>query len=253
MSRSHLVIPDAHAHPDHNNDRADYLAQLIIDLHPDVVINMGDCFDMPSLSSYDKGKRSFQGKSYYADISSGNEFQERMWGPVKARKKKLPLRIQLVGNHEHRIEKALDASPELVGTIGAFDFNFDAYNDIVVPYDGIIPGEIEVDGISYSHYFVSGLLGRPIGGLHPAYSLLTKRYASSTAAHSHVLDYATYASPRGWLNSLVAGCYVDYKSSWAGQAQRLWWSGIIFKEEVENGQYDPTFISMKQLQKEYGG
>ncbi len=46
MARSHLVIPDPHAQPGYNNDRADYLAGLIIDLNPDVVIviSMGHAF-----------------------------------------------------------------------------------------------------------------------------------------------------------------------------------------------------------------
>ena len=30
----HLVVPDSHAHPDYNNDRADWLGQLIADLKP---------------------------------------------------------------------------------------------------------------------------------------------------------------------------------------------------------------------------
>lgn len=253
MSRSHLLIPDPHARPDYNNRRADYLAKLIIDLRPDVVINMGDVFDMPSLSSYDKGKRSFQGKSYAKDIAAGLEFQDRIWSPVKTRKKKLPLRVQIVGNHEHRVEKALDLSPELEGTIGSQDFCFQEFNDIVVPYDGLYPGEITLDGITYAHFFVSGVLGRPISGLHPAYTLLTKRHVSSTAAHNHTLDYYQYPRPDGrWLHGLLAGCYLDYHSPWAGQAQKLWWNGVIFKEEVENGQYDLTLISLQQLEKEYG-
>ena len=42
MTKVHLVIPDPHAHPDHNNNRADWLGQLILDLKPDVVVNLGD-------------------------------------------------------------------------------------------------------------------------------------------------------------------------------------------------------------------
>lgn len=249
---SHLVIPDIHAHPDHDNVRADYLSQLIIDLQPDVVINLGDQFDMSSLSGYDKGKRSFVGRSYKNDLNSGLEFSERLWEPVRARKKRLPYRIYIEGNHEHRIEKALDLNPELVGTIDFKDYDLDRYYDEVVRYEGSTPGIIEVDGVNYSHYFISGVLGRPISGEHPAYSLSTKLGGSVTAGHLHTVDYNVRTDVYGRKrHALIAGCFFDYNSDWAGKANDLYWRGVVVKRNVFNGEYDPEFISMNQLVKEY--
>jgi hypothetical protein len=248
----HLVIPDPHAHPLHDNNRADILAQLIIDVQPDVVVNLGDQFDMASLSGYDKGKRSFVGRSYRADINAGVEFSERLWEPVRARKKKLPRRVYLEGNHEHRIEKALDLNPELVGTIGFDDFELDTYYDDVVKYNGATPGIIEVDGINYSHFFISGVMGRPISGEHPAYSLSTKLGGSVTAGHLHTLDYNVRTDVYGRKrHALVAGCFFDYVSDWAGSANDLYWRGVIIKRNVEAGNYDAEFVSLDQLKKEY--
>jgi hypothetical protein len=68
---THLVIPDQHAHPDFHNKRADWLGQLIKELRPDVVINIGDAADMPSLSSYDKGTKGFQGRKSWRATMSG--------------------------------------------------------------------------------------------------------------------------------------------------------------------------------------
>ena len=68
MSRTHLIIPDPHAHPDFHNERADWLGKLIKYLKPDVVINIGDAADMPSLCSYDKCTRAFGVRSYRKDI-----------------------------------------------------------------------------------------------------------------------------------------------------------------------------------------
>ena len=104
----HLVIPDAHAHPDHPNNRADYVGRLIAELKPDVVVDLGDTADFPSLSSYDKGKRSFAGRSYRRDIDSHNEYQDRLWHPIKRAKRRMPLRVRLIGNHEQRIDRVLD-------------------------------------------------------------------------------------------------------------------------------------------------
>lgn len=250
---SHLVISDQHAHFEHSNHRADYLAQLIIDIHPDVVINIGDAADMPSLSAYDKGKRSFHGKSYKKDIEAHLEFQERMWGPVRARKKKMPRRIFLEGNHEHRIERALDLSPELEGTIGFKDFDLDRYYDEIIRYDGDTPGIVEVDGVQYAHYFISGVLGRPIGGMHPAASLIAKGLTSCTAGHLHLADWSTHTTADGRkLMGCLCGVYQDYDSGWAGKINQLWWRGLVFKTNVDAGRYDPAFISLNTLQKAYG-
>lgn len=250
---THLVIPDPHAHPNFNNERADYLAKLIIDLKPDVVVNLGDQFDMASLSGYDKGKRSFVGRSYALDISAGLEFSERLWEPVRATKKRLPYRVFLEGNHEHRIEKALDLNPELEGTIGFDDYDLDRYYDAVVRYEGSTPGIVNIDGINYAHYFISGVMGRPISGEHPAYSLVSKLGDSVTAGHLHTTDYCVRTSVDGTKRQgLVAGCYFDYNSDWAGAANNLYWRGVVVKRNVENGMYDPEWISMDQLKKEYG-
>lgn len=250
---THIVIPDPHAHPDFNNERADWLGKLILDIKPDTVINLGDCADMASLSTYDKGKRAFAGRSYRADINAHLDFQERMWHPIKKAKRKLPYSVVFEGNHEHRIEKALDLSPELSGTIGFDDFRFQDYYDDVVRYEGGTPGIREVDGIAYAHYFISGIMGRPLGGVKPAYAISLANGISSTCGHIHTLDYSvrTLVSGRK-INCLVAGVFQDYDSPWAGKINPLWWRGVIVKRNVENGLYDPQFISMEALRKEYG-
>lgn len=253
MTKTHLVIPDPHAHPEHHNERADWLAKLIKDVRPDVVVNLGDAADMPSLSSYDKGKRSFQGRNYRDDIDAHLEFQDRMWSPVKRSKKKLPYSVVFEGNHEHRLKRALDLSPELDGAIGFKDFEFERYYNDVIEYRGTTPGIHVVDNIHYAHFFVSGVMGRPIGGEHPAYSLLTKEFVSCTCGHVHTADYAIRTTVGGKkINGLVAGVYQDYHSDWAGEVNKLWWRGVVLKHNVEDGNYDPQFISLEALRKEYG-
>lgn len=252
MSKLYLIIPDQHAHPDFPNDRADWLSRLIIDIKPDVVVNMGDAADMASLSSYDKGKRSFHGRSYKKDIEAHLDFQCRLWDPVRARKKRMPYRVVLEGNHEVRVERALDLSPELEGTIGFKDYLFEDYYDDVVRYDGGTPGIIELDGILFAHYFITGVSGRPLGGERPAHMLLAKNSTSCVAAHSHTLDFATRRTVSGkTLNGLVVGCYQDYINDWAGNVGKLWRSGVAVLSDVDDGNFDFQWISMEQLRKAY--
>lgn len=249
---THLVIPDSHAHYQHHNKRAEWLAQLIIDVKPDVVIHIGDSADLPSLSSYDKGKRSFHGRTYRQDIDAHLDFQDRLWSPLQRRKKRMPRTVFCIGNHEQRIAKALDLSPELDGTISFRDLDLGRWYDTIVPYDGTSPGVIDVDGIQYAHYFVSGGMGRPIGGLHPAASLVNKRMVSSTCGHSHGADFRLHTAGDGRrVMGAFVGCYQDYVNDWAGEAAKGWWSGVLMKHHVERGQYDPEFISLDRIRKAY--
>jgi hypothetical protein len=253
MSSTHLIIPDQHAHPEFNNNRADLLAKLIKDVRPDVVVNIGDAADMPSMSSYDKGTKGFQGRSYRKDINSHLEFQDRLWAPVKRSKKRLPHRVVLEGNHEHRVKRAINASPELDGAISFDDFDFKSYYDEVVEYNGGTPGVVTIDGVSYAHYFISGVACKPISGEHQAYTLLTKQFTSCTQGHTHTTDFAMRTDVNGRrMQGLVVGVYQDYVSEWAGEANRMWWSGVVVKRNVEDGHYDPQWISLEALEKEYG-
>lgn len=255
MSRTYLVVPDQHAHPDFNNDRAVWLGQLIKDLRPDVVVNMGDAADMPSLSGYDKGKASFHGRRYEADIESHLDFQDKMWAPVRKTKKKQPYRVVLEGNHEQRMKRALEYQPELGGDrygMSFRDFEFDKVYHEVIEYNGSTPGIWTNDGISFSHYFVSGVMGRPISGLHHAASLVSKNYCSCVAAHSHTVDWSVRTRTDGRrIMGLVAGCYQDYESPWAGAVNKLWWPGVVVLKDVEDGMYDPTFISLANIRRMY--
>lgn len=249
---THLVIPDCHAHPSYSNVRADWLARLIIDVSPNVVVNIGDSADMESLCSYDKGKRAFHGRSYAKDVAAHLEFQDRLWGPVRRRKKKLPRTVYLEGNHEHRIEKALDLSPELQGTIGLKDLDLDRYYDEVVRYKGQTPGIIQIDQVNYAHYFVSGIMGRPVSGKHPAFSLVSTGGSSCTAGHSHLADWYVHSGIGGKKTmGCVVGVYQDYDSEWAGVVNDLWWRGVVVKRNVSEGTYDPEFVSLGRLKKEY--
>lgn len=248
-----LVIPDQHADPRHDNSRADLLGKFLLDSRPDIVVNLGDCADMASLSAYDRGKRSFYGRNYRADLEAHLDFQERMWAPIRAAKRKMPYSIVLEGNHEHRIEKALDLSPELEGTMSFNDYDFNRHYDEVIRYRGATPGTIEIHGVTFAHYLTSGVLGRPIGGLHSAYSLVAGTLASCVVGHSHLSDYHSRTSVDGRVvQGLVAGCFFDYDHEWAGeQVNKLYWRGIVLLKDVENGRFDPEWISLSRLKKAY--
>ncbi len=249
---THLIIPDPHSMPGKHNERACWAGRLINDVKPDVVIVLGDTADMPSLCSYDKGKKSFQGRTYEADIRAHGDFQDKLWTTVRAAKKKMPQRVTLIGNHEERIGRAIEVQPELEGVIGYDDLELEYWYDAVIPYNGGTPGSIVIDGIKYSHYSITGVSGRPISGEHTAYSLLAKQYLSCVVGHLHTLDYCVRTRADGKkIMGLCAGVFQDYVADWAGEANSLWWRGLVVLRNVEDGCYDIQCISLASLKKEY--
>lgn len=249
---SHLILPDSHAHPDHNNDRYEWAGKLVADLKPDVVISIGDWADMPSLSSYDRGTKGYEGRRYSKDVASAIDAQERFFAPIRSRKKKLPRFVQLEGNHEYRIKRAINSdAAHLDGVISPDDLGYRDFGWEYVEYEGATPGIIEIDGIAYSHYFTSGIMGRPIGGVNPAYQLVTKYGHSCTQGHSHTFAYYHRANAVNEVNGLVCGVYSDWFMDYAGAANEMWWPGVVLKTNVENGRYDLQQISLRTIREVY--
>lgn len=212
------------------------------------MVDIGDFYDMPSLCSYDKGTKGFEGRRYKADIAAGNEAQDRLLAPIRKAKKKLPRFVRTLGNHEDRISRAVDRDPVLEGTIGLSDLLSKEYHWEEYPFREIV----DVDGIDYSHYFVTGTSGRPVSGEHPAHMLLTKRFKSSTMGHDHRLDFCVRSSGARKLYGLICGNFQDYHADYANQGNSLWSRGVVIKRNVEQGQYDFEWVSMKRLKEVYG-
>lgn len=256
---NHLIIPDAHVKPGQSLLRFEYLGRLILDQKPEKIICLGDFADMESLCSYDKGKKDYSRRNYIEDIEAARVAQDVLFYPIreynkhrKENKKKQykPKLYMLMGNHENRINRAIDLDHVLLdGLISEEDLGYEENGWEVIPF--LQP--LYLDGIAYSHYFVSGIMGRPISGEHPAASLLAKQHMSCTVGHSHVLDYAvrTVANSRK-IHGLSAGCFLSHRESYAGPANDLWWKGVLMKHDVSKGQYDLEMISLKRLEEEYG-
>ena len=53
MARRHLIIPDAQIKPGQNLDHIDWAAKAIVEYRPDVIVVIGDWWDMSSLSTHE--------------------------------------------------------------------------------------------------------------------------------------------------------------------------------------------------------
>jgi hypothetical protein len=241
-----------------------YLRDLAL-LHPDdniKVIDMGDWEDMESLSSYDIGKKSYEGRRYQRDIAAALDARQKTNQAIddhneRARehhKRRIFVeKYSLGGNHsEGRIAKVINDTPMLDGTIGVGDFQHDRYGWQYVPF----LKTLELDGFTYQHYFISGVMGRPIGGESPGLALIKKTLTSCISGHSHILDISQRTTPSGraiW--GIHSGCFLD-KDQWegyAGPANKLWRRGILVLDDVKDGDFkNYQWLSVEELERMYG-
>jgi hypothetical protein len=257
MGKTAVVFSCGHADPDVSNDRFTLLGNLIWDVKPDYVIDLGDGADMRSLNSYDgRYPQAIVSQNYEADIDVYNDSQERLRHKFRKHKRKKPYWIGMEGNHENRIKKALAADPRLEGQRYGISFGhlqtkhwFDRYYE----YENSGPAIAKYDDVLYAHYFSSGNFGTATSGLHHAYTILQNNYLSSTCGHSHkrAMYFKDGVRPNGAIGAVV-GCMKGKEESWAGQANKDWWSGALIKHNIEGGMYEPQWVSLKTMEKEYG-
>jgi len=245
-----LVIGDPHAHPDYSNIRFTALGRFIAKERPEVIVCIGDMADMPSLSSYDRGTKGFEGRRYRKDVASVIDAQEKLFAPIKKIRGYKPQLHMCLGNHEDRITRAINASPELDGAIGIEDLKYKEFGWKVTPFKRCVT----IKGITFSHYFTSGVGGRPISSVHIGYALITKLHCSAVQGHSHLYDHAEQTRPDGQkVFGLSAGCFShpNYTETWCRDTEYQWWRGVIMLEGLDGEGYYNSIraITQRSLQK----
>jgi hypothetical protein len=248
LGRVHMVIPDIQAKPNVRHDHMRWVANYALDKRPDVIVQIGDWADMPSLSLYDKGKRSYEGRRYVNDIDAANFslnlFEETIanYNRTHPEDQYNPRKVITLGNHEYRIERATQLDAALEKKLRLDDLDFDRCGWEVYPFLEVV----EIDGIEYSHYFISGSMGRPVSS---AAALLKARGGSATMGHVQRMDVAYH--PQTQMIGLMCGtCYLhdeDYLGPQGNAAPRQ----VIMKHEVEDGRYDLMAVSLRFLEKRY--
>jgi hypothetical protein len=255
MPRKHAVIPDCQVEPGVDISHMDWIGDYLIDKQPDVIVCIGDFFDMASLSLYDRGKASFEGKRYKKDVEYGIEAMTRLLAPMKAynerraKNKEKQYRPEMhftLGNHEQRILRAVDDDAKLEGVIGLEDLKLEEFGWKVHPFLEVAI----VDGVAYSHYFTTGVLGRPVGN---AKALVKAKHMSATMGHVQTTDIhlgEVRADGKPVIGLMCGTCYLHRPGFLGaqGQDQRR---QIVMKHEVEDGCYDPMFVSLKYLKSRY--
>lgn len=252
----HYLIPDAQVKAGVNTDHLEWCGKYIVDQKPDVVICIGDFADMPSLSSYDVGKKSFEGRTYRADIDAAKAGMERLMRPIfdeklriarRRLKKWNPRMVMCLGNHEHRIIRAIDDDRKLDGLIAIDDLGYADYGWEVHPFREVVV----IDGVCYSHYFVSGQKQLAIA---TARNLIMKKHMSCVAGHLQGNDIAyAFRGDGVRIVGIIAGSFYSHNEEYMGPQGNKHWRGVyVFHEVNGDGAFDEMPVSLNFLRRKYG-
>ena len=251
---THFVLPDAQIRAGDDTTFLRAIGNYIVRKQPDVIVNLGDFADMPSLSSYDQGKKSFEGRRYAHDIRAAKEAMSALLEPIKifnerAKKNKekqyKPRMVLTLGNHENRINRAVNDDPKLDGVLSVDDLQYREFGWEVYPFLDVVV----VDGIAYSHYFTSGLLGRPVT---TASACLAKKHMSCIQGHQQGLQIATgYRADGAAITCIIAGSCYEHNEDYLGPQGNNHWRGALMLHDVENGAFDLMNVKLDWLKKKY--
>lgn len=255
MSSTHLIIPDMQVRPGAPLDACRWAGQYIIDRKPDVVINLGDFADMESLSSYDRGKKAMEGRRYKADIEAAKAGMTELMKPLrdyneqkkKNKEKQYHPELHLtLGNHEERILRATNDNAQLDGVVSINDLGYANFGWTVHDFLDIV----ELDGVSYSHYFYRPKSGNPYSGTIE--TRLRQIGFTFTQGHEQGKLIGTHELANGQVRRglVVGSCYL-YNPEYLGPQATSAWRGVIMKYEVEGGNYSLMEVPLDFLCRKY--
>ena len=254
LNNKHLIIPDVQFRPKDDTKFLTATGNYIVAKQPDTIVCIGDFADMPSLSSYDIGKKSFEGRRYKDDIEAVHTAMEALLAPIDAynqkqrkngKKQYNPNKVLCLGNHEQRINKAVENDPKLEGVLSINDLGYEKFGWKVLPFLEVIV----IDGVAYSHYFTSGILGKPVSS---AAACLSKKHMSCVQGHQQGLQIAMGHKADGTpITAIIAGSFYEHDEDYLGPQGNKHWRGILMLHEVQDGAFDIMPVSLNYLKKKY--
>lgn len=258
-----LVIPDAHIRSTERLDRIRSLGRLILARRPDVIVCLGDWFDMPSLAAHKSPSplgtgdqpTKREGLRVEIDIVAGCEAMDVLLGDLEAynaRQRRTqhhdrqhrPRLVFLEGNHEERLRRITRLHPELRGFL----------DDQVIEHAMRRRGwewfpflqPVEIGGVMFAHYFESAGTGKPVQiSAWPA-----RLPFSAVWGHTHQLHHRLASLPFGRsIAGLCAGSFRDAPPPTAPHE----WSGVLMLHDAADGVYDLELIGTERLLKDFSG
>jgi hypothetical protein len=240
------IVPDLQIRPGLNLDHCTWISKYLAAKVPDVVVCLGDLWDYPSMSSFDRGKRAAENRRVGADFKAGCAGVEQLMEFVKHK----PRWVFTEGNHCERLQRcandnpAIDTLPDPMGYLRGLGWE---------TYPFLKP--VRIGGVAFAHIFPKNAQGRetPAGlrmGPPSALAMIRANMESCVMGHRQGLETAIYHTGRRTYRGIIAGSAYRHNETYLGPTQN-YWRGILMLHEVKDGNFSLLEVPLTYLARAY--
>ena len=244
-----FVIGDTQCKQGIDLDYIHWIGSYIAYKQPDIIVHIGDHYDMAALSSYDKGQLKAEGRRVVADIEAGDKGVAIIESYISSVAGYKPRKVITLGNHEHRIDRYVNDNPELEGFMGTDQLAFAKCGWEVYPF--LTPATI--CGINFVHFVQNGMTGKPLGG-----TILTRLKnvgESFVMGHQQTLDHCIRYLPlsgRAQIGVIIGACY-EHMEDYKGVQGNHHFRGCVMLYECADGFGLVKPVSLQHMKDQFLG
>lgn len=253
MNNDILVIADTQIHVGAPTEHLAALAQYIWRHKPATIVHIGDHWDFPSLSSFASAHEQ-EGRRLYDDLGSGFDAFKIIMSETdeqnrrRKKKKYVPNKHFIMGNHEHRLRRYIDSNPVLEGCFDLDKFILDqgwTVNEFLDP--------LWVSDVCFIHYLPNPQSARAIGG--GIENKLNKMPHSFVHGHQQQFQFGRRQNMRGVPHfGVCAGSFYMHDENYRG-ANNTEIRGFVHMRGFDNRygirDHDVEFVSLERLLAQY--
>jgi hypothetical protein len=227
-----------------------WIGRYVAETRPDNVVHIGDAFEFESCEFHSAPGSGAQKRrpAFIEDIEAGEEALHTYHQEIPTGE--IPHDVVL-GNHEQRVWRLEEASPNLAGTLTLqLDQFFSRYRWKVTPYRHWLFFE----GVGVTHVPHS-IMQKPIGGRYPENTIGNQSTHSIIFAHTHRFNHVTV--PKIGINNSITITNLGsamphgYVAPYADGATTGLTYGIV-DMRIRGGRVEsPKFISLLELKERY--
>ena len=252
MNQDIIVLADKQVDNNSPTEHIEAISRYIWKHKPAHLVDIGDHWDFPSLSHY-ATQLEREGRRLIDDLNGGFDAFKLIMKETEKRNKRVVSRYRpekhfVMGNHENRLVRFLQAQPALVG---CFDLQRFIENEGWEFHNFLEPAWI--NEIAFIHYLPNPQSSRPIGG--SIENKLNKIMHSFVHGHQQQFQYGRRQNLLGKPHfGACAGSFYMHDEGYRG-ANNTEIRGFIHLRSFENRygflDYDLEFVSLERLLQQY--
>lgn len=186
-----IILPDIH-YPLHSKECIKLIKKFMVDFDPDYLIYQGDQLNLDCVSSWNVDKPLL--KESQRLLKEYDNFNNDILENYESVIKKSCQKVFLIGNHEHRVRRYVERSPELEGIIEPeVCLNLKKRGYKVVPYNGVYKlGKLNIiHGFYYNTYHAAKTVNAFEGNVCYAHVHSPQEFTKTTPLDSGSYHAAT--------------------------------------------------------------